>query len=110
MLNEKEVKKYRKILSEDDKSIAEAFKVLSDVNRFRIFRILSQNSTISVSDISKILNISLPLASQHTKIMHHANIIQKKRIGKKIVPALKQNNPFVQAAVKTIDLTLKLKP
>jgi DNA-binding transcriptional ArsR family regulator len=107
MLNEKEIQKNRKIFSETDKNMAAAFKVLSDVNRFRIFRILVEHPEITVSDIARILDISLPLASQHIKILAHAGLLQKKRVGKKVFPKLKNDNPFVKAAIKTIQQALK---
>lgn len=102
MLSEKEIRENRKIFSETDKSMAAAFKVLSDVNRFRIFRILAQQPKVSVSSVAKILEISLPLASQHLKVLAQANLLQKEREGKKIYPKLEYGNPFVQAIVKTI--------
>jgi DNA-binding transcriptional ArsR family regulator len=107
MLSEKEIRQNRKIFSETDKSMAASFKVLSDVNRYRIFRILAQQSKISITSIAKILNISLPLASQHIKILEHADLLQKERGGKKVFPRLEYDNPFVQAVVKTIQEVLQ---
>lgn len=107
MLNEKEILKNRKILNETDKSMAAMFKVLSDVNRYRIFRILTQQPKLSVSSLARILNISLPLTSQHIKILVHARLLQKERDGKKILTKLERGNPFVQAIVKTIQRALK---
>lgn len=105
MLTKKEIQKNRKIFSETDKTMAATFKVLSDVNRYRIFRILVEQPTLSVSSIAQILEISLPLASQHIRILEHANLLQKERKGKKIFPKLQESNPFVQAAIKAIKLT-----
>ncbi|HAT03941.1 MAG TPA: hypothetical protein DCS29_04190 [Candidatus Magasanikbacteria bacterium] len=109
MISEKEIQKNRKIFSETDKSMAAAFKVLSDINRYRIFRILAQQPKISVSNIAQILDISLPLASQHIKILEHAKLLQKERGGKKVFPKLEYGNPFVQAVVKTIQEALQPK-
>jgi hypothetical protein len=33
--------------------------------------------------------------------------LQKKRVGKKVFPKLKNDNPFVKAAIKTIQQALK---
>lgn len=106
MLTKRELEEKRKILSESDKTIAAAFKVLSDLNRYRIFRILAEQPKYSVSNIAHILNISLPLASQHIKVLVHAGLIQKERGGKKVFPKLEYSNPFVQAVVKTIELVV----
>lgn len=107
MLNKKEIQNNRKIFSETDATMAAAFKILSDVNRFRIFRILAQQPKLSVSNIARILNISLPLASQHIKILTLARLLQKERDGKKVFSKLEHSNPFVQAVVKTIEQTLQ---
>ncbi|EKD33353.1 MAG: hypothetical protein ACD_76C00044G0020 [uncultured bacterium] len=107
MLNKKEIIKSRNIFSETDKSMAAAFKILGDVNRYRIFRILAKQSKISVSSIARILNISIPLASQHVRILMHAGMIKKEREGKKVFPKLEHSNPFVQAIVKTIQEVMK---
>jgi DNA-binding transcriptional ArsR family regulator len=107
MLTAKEINKNRKIFNESDKTMAADFKVLSDVNRYRIFRLLTEQSKLSVSDIAEILNISLPLASQHIRILTHVNLIKKEKYGKMVFPKLEHENPFVQAMVKTIQTALK---
>jgi DNA-binding transcriptional ArsR family regulator len=99
--------KNRKLFSETDQSMAMSFKILSDVNRYRIFRLLAQQPKLSISNIANILDISLPLASQHIRILTHANLIQKERYGKRVFPKLEHGNPFVQAVVKTINLAIK---
>ena len=102
MLTEKEINKNRKIFNESDKTMAAAFKVLSDINRYRIFRLLSEQLKLSISDIADILHISLPLTSQHVRILTHVNLIKKERYGKMVFPQLESDNPFVRAFVRTI--------
>lgn len=109
MSSDKEILKNRKILSETDKSMAATFKVLSDLNRYRIFRILAEQPKLSVSVIAQILDISIPLTSQHIKILGQANLIQKEKEGKKVFPKLHRGNPFVQAMIKTIQHDLKIR-
>ena len=43
MLSKKEIQKNRKILTATDESMADIFKVLGDVNRYRIFASLLNN-------------------------------------------------------------------
>lgn len=107
MITEKEIQQNRRIFSDVDQNMAAAFKVLSDVNRYRMFRVLAQQPKLSVSSIARILDISLPLASQHLKILAQANLLQKERAGKKVFPKLEHSNPFVHAIVKTIEQTLR---
>jgi len=108
MLSEKEIKEKRKLFSDIDKNMVMTFKVLSEINRYRIFRILAEQPKLSVSSIAKILNISLPLASQHLKILTHAKLLQKDRLGNKVYTKLEHDSPFVQAVVKTIQQTQKM--
>lgn len=107
MLTAKQIDKIRKGFSESDKSTAAIFKVLSDVNRYRIFCILSKQPELSVGNIAELLGISLPLASQHIKILSHSNLIQKERGGKKVLTKLKHDNPLVPAIIKTIEVVAK---
>lgn len=109
MLSNKEVKRSRKLLTAADKSMAATFKILGDVNRYRIFRVLVEQPKLSVGAIAEILDISLPLTSQHIKILVHTNLLQKVRDGKKIFPRIKQDNPFVPAILKTIKSAYKLR-
>lgn len=108
MLSEKEILDNRKIFSEYDVSMAAVFKVLSDVNRYRMFRILVQQPKLTISDIARILDISLPLASQHLKVLTSANLLQKKKEGKKVFPKLEHGNPLVKAVVKTIKISTNI--
>ena len=107
MFNEKEIRKIRKAFNETDKNIVGIFKVLSDLNRYRIFRILSEQPKLSIGNIAEILEISLPLASQHIKILSQSNLIHKERGGKNVLTKLKHDNPFVPVIIKTIHEILK---
>ena len=107
MLSVQEVSKNRQAFNETDQNIAGVFKVLSDVNRYRIFRLLIEQPKLSVGDISQILNISLPLASQHIKKLTDSDLLQKERDGKKIFTTLKHKNPFVPGIIHTIQEALK---
>lgn len=106
MFTPSQIKEKKEIFSHTDTKMVLMFKVLSDVNRYRIFRILAEESQYSVKDLSKILGISLSLASQHLNVMSRAGLLLKERAGKTIHSRLKHNNPFVQAIVQTIQFTM----
>ncbi len=107
LLNEREIESYRKLFAKTDLDFTSALKVLSDINRYRIFLlIMSPSSRLSITSIAKILDISVPLTSQHLRIMVHAKILQKEREGKKIYPRLERHNPFV----KLMFIALKQRP
>ena len=108
MISEKEVRENRKLFSETDKNMIAMFKVLSDLNRYRIFRLLAERPKLTIGSISIILDISLPLTSQHIKILTNANMLQKERVGKSVFSKLKSDDPFVRTIVKSIQAAIKL--
>lgn len=107
MTKKREPQKKHKVFSESDIAMVEGFKVLSDINRYRIFRILAQQPRLSITHIAQMLNISIPLASQHIRILSNAKLLQKERDGKKVFPKLEHSNPFVQAIIATIQQVIK---
>jgi DNA-binding transcriptional ArsR family regulator len=102
MLTSKELRENRKLFNGNDVQIVSMFKALNEINRYRILCILTKNPSLSVGDIAEILNISLPLASQHIKVLTQCHLLQKEREGKKVISKLKYDNPFVHAIVQVI--------
>lgn len=102
MLSAKELRDNRKLFNGNDEQIVSMFKALNEVNRYRILCILTKNPNLSVGDIAEILNISLPLASQHIKVLTQCRLLQKVREGKRVKAQLDKDNPFVQAIVEVI--------
>jgi DNA-binding transcriptional ArsR family regulator len=78
------------------------FKILGDANRYSIFEMLSKNPQLIVSDIAKILKISVPLASQHLKVLEQGGILQKEKRGQRVYFKLRTDNPIAQAITKRI--------
>lgn len=102
MLTAKDLRDNRKLFNENDIQIVSMFKALNEINRYRILCILTKNPNLSVGNIAEILDISLPLASQHIKVLTQARLLQKIREGKRVRAQLEKNNPFVQAIVHVI--------
>lgn len=102
MISSQEIVKKRKLLGNKDKQLAEIFKTLSDANRCKIFRILATEAKLSVSSISKILNISLPLASQHLKKLLVKNMLLKEKAGQQVYYKLRKDNPVARSLLNVI--------
>lgn len=109
MLSLQEIQKNRKLFSQTDKSVVVAFSALSDLNRYRIFRILAEQPKLSVGNIAQILDLSVPLVSQHIKILEHADLLQKEREGRKVFPKIEHTDPFVKVIVETVKQAVRLK-
>lgn len=100
MLTDKHITKIRKAFNGTDQRVI--FKILGDTNRYRIFEMLGNQSRLAVGDMAKILRISIPLASQHLKILEQGNILEKEKIGQKVYYKLNIGNRIAQAITKEI--------
>ncbi|HYV33455.1 MAG TPA: metalloregulator ArsR/SmtB family transcription factor [Candidatus Limnocylindria bacterium] len=100
MLTEKQIAKIRKAFNGTDQRVI--FKILGDTNRYRIFEMLGKEPLLSVSDIAKILKISVPLASQHLKILEQGKMLVKEKQGQKVYYKLSADNPIAQSITQEI--------
>jgi DNA-binding transcriptional ArsR family regulator len=89
-------------LTHTDQSLAHAFKAPSNIDRYRIFRILSLHPRLSLTDISEVLDLSTPLMSLHAAVLVQAKLLQKKQTRKGSHDRLEVCNLFVQSVVQTI--------
>ncbi len=96
MLNDKEILKIRKSFNGTNQR--EIFKILGDTNRYRIFRILSNlHQQLTVSEIAKVLKISLSLASQHLKILEQGKLLKKEKHGQQVLYKIRLENKLAQS-------------
>jgi ArsR family transcriptional regulator, arsenate/arsenite/antimonite-responsive transcriptional repressor len=102
MLSPGEITKVRKYLGGKDEALSEVFKVLSEPNRCKMFRAIAKHKKLSVSDAANILNISLPLASQHLKVLLQGNMLLKQKDSRKVYYSLNRENPIVESVLKAI--------
>jgi len=102
MLSNQKIINVRKYLSSKDIKLTLVFKTLSDPNRCKIFWMLATEHRISVSSVAKVLNISVPLASQHLKILLQNGLLEKEKLGQRTYYQLKRTNPIVDSIIKVI--------
>lgn len=95
MLADSQIDKIRRAFNGTDQRAI--FKILGDTNRYRIFEMLGKRSHLAVSDIAKVLKISLPLASQHLKILEQGNMLEKEKKGQKVYYKLKDDNRIARS-------------
>lgn len=97
MLSTEELKKIRSTFNNKSEVMATtAFKALGDVNRHRIFLLLSSHKRMTASNIAETLKLSRPLASQHLKILEQANIFKKEKVGQHMYYQLDKENNFTK--------------
>ena len=76
------------------------FHALSDLGRWRIFRLLAQEHDLCVTDIADVLGISVPAASQQLKVMELTGLVERERRGQMICYQLKQEDPVVRTVLR----------
>jgi DNA-binding transcriptional ArsR family regulator len=100
MLTNKQIIKIRKGFNGIGQRVI--FKILGDRNRYRIFEMLAKYPLLSVTEVAEVLEISIPLSSQHLKILVNGGMLDKEKLGQKVFYKLKQNNLIAQAIVADI--------
>lgn len=100
MLTDKQIVKIRKGFNGVDQRAI--FKVLSDTNRYRIFEMLTKQARLGVGDIAKVLGVSVPLASQHLKILQQASVLEKEKMGQRVYYKLRRDNKTAQSIIQDV--------
>lgn len=102
MLNATEITKLRSLLKRDDERLPIIFSALSDPKRCLIFRSFLKKDRLCVSDISRTLNISMSLASQHLKILEITGLLTREREGRVIYFKPNTKEELVQTIIKAV--------
>lgn len=100
MFTDKQILKIRKGFNGVDQRAI--FRVLSDANRYHILELLTKKVHLGVSDIAKVLTVSVPLASQHLKILEQADILEKEKQGQRVCYKIQTKNKIIQSIIKNI--------
>jgi DNA-binding transcriptional ArsR family regulator len=100
MLTDKQVAKIQKTFNGIEQRVI--FKILGDTNRYRIFEMLGKEKKLAVSDVAKVLKISIPLASQHLKILEQGGILKKQKLGQKVYYTLNPENQIANSISEKI--------
>ncbi|PIT92882.1 MAG: ArsR family transcriptional regulator [Candidatus Harrisonbacteria bacterium CG10_big_fil_rev_8_21_14_0_10_42_17] len=83
MLQLKEITHIRRHLQESSYAdIALFFNALGDSTRIRVFQLLMKQKNLCVTDIARVLDISLPVASHHLRLLEMLGFSKKIRKGK----------------------------
>jgi len=103
MQSSREIGEIKKIYGENDFRLASIFKVLGDINRFRIVLSLIKETNLRVGVIAKVIDMSLPSASQHLKALELNGVLLKARRGKQVYYSLNRGNKNVKSIIKTLN-------
>lgn len=102
MLTPKEHSKLKKYVFSSNKRLVEVFDALGDTNRCNLFRLIVKRPGTNVSEVANVLGLSLPLVSQHFKVLHQHDLLIKTKAGKEVHYKLNGQDPVVLAMAKVI--------
>lgn len=104
LLSHNEIKKLKKLVDWNDEKIPPLFQSLSDPNRCRILRLLIKTGkrNFSVSDIAKLLGVSIPTASQHLRILEQSGVLKRKRIKQQVSYEIRDNDTLIKSIIAVI--------
>ncbi len=100
MLTKKQINSIKKFILKEDDQIPIIFKALGETVRCRIFKILMKHGEICVSDIAKILGITVSAASQQLRILERVGLVRKERMGQMICYQIRSDEPRVKRFYK----------
>ena len=84
------------VLTNDEQRLVHALQLLGDGTRFKIFKLLSSDEELCVSEIASRLNISASAVSQHFRNFEMIGLVEKERMGQKICYVLNNQDSLVQ--------------
>lgn len=84
MLNDREIRTFRKTLAREDERLPIIFNALGDPRRCKIFRMFLAHKRLCVSDVARIFKMSMSLASQHLKILEITKLLVREREGRTV--------------------------
>lgn len=96
------LKKISKEVSVMDDRLAKIFQALGDRTRFKIFCTFVSHNNICVTELSEILDISVPATSQQLKHLELVGLIIPRREGQKICYEVNTQNEVVESVITLI--------
>lgn len=104
MLTETQLKAVKKKVepAQEELALCDAFRILGDWNRYRMMKTLLEVKELCVSDLSKIVGVSMSATSQHLRILEMSGLVESERMGQTICYKPLANNPKVKAVIKLI--------
>ena len=102
MLTEQQIKQVQKNVepAQEELALCDTFRILGDWNRYRMMKTLIEAKELCVSDLSKIVGISMSATSQHLRILEMSGLVESERMGQTICYKPLLSQPKVKALIK----------
>lgn len=102
MLTDKKIANIKSAVTSDKTGLSLVFRALGDAGRFNIFRLLMNYRDICVTDIAKVLNITVSAASQQLRVLEQLGLVIKIRMGQMVCYEINRENVMAKQLVKLI--------
>lgn len=79
------------------RALYSSFGALGDSTRYVIFKVLAQHEGFCVSDVARIVGISIPATSQQLKYLEANDLVIRKRSGRKICYEVNVRNTIARS-------------
>lgn len=103
MLNPNEINTLQKLLTHNDERLPIIFNALGDARRCKIFRSFLTQDRLCVSDVSRIFDMSMSLASQHLKILEITGLLTREKEGRTVYFRANTGDELVRTIVKAVE-------
>lgn len=102
MLKPHEIQKLQKLLVTNDERLPIIFNALSDARRCKIFRSFLSSERLCVSDVARIYQMSMSLASQHLKILEITRLLIREKEGRTVYFRANTQDELVKTIIKAV--------
>ncbi len=102
MLNAQEIRNLQQRLKKQDDRLPIIFNVLGEPRRCKIFRSFLKRDRLCVSDIAKLLGISMSLASQHLKVLELTGLLRRERQGRTVYFSPNRSDELVNTIIMSL--------
>lgn len=102
MLTNEEIADIKSGMNSDKTGLPLALRALGDAGRFNIFRLLMAYHNICVTDIAKVLDVTVSAASQQLRVLERLGLVIKIRMGQMVCYEINRESVMAKQLVKLI--------
>ncbi|PIT93361.1 MAG: hypothetical protein COU06_00095 [Candidatus Harrisonbacteria bacterium CG10_big_fil_rev_8_21_14_0_10_38_8] len=102
MLLSEDIRGIKKNLEKADLRLPSLFSSVSDPTRYFIVKLFLKNKGLCVTDIARVLDISVAAASQQLRILESSLVVNKEKRGQEVCYSLNTKDPYVKKVLDMI--------
>lgn len=102
MLTVREKTALQKYISDSDDRLHVIFDALGEQNRCNMFRLFIKNTNLNVGEVADLLGITVPLASQHLKMLESLDVLERRKIGREVFYKINDQDSVVRSIIRSI--------